>query len=138
MAMATPVYAGTPKLAGAPSHAQNYKMQNGVKVYRTMSAPQNSVEHGVKIHRLMPTPSYYSNQTGHNVRSTFDNQINMVRKRAKKEQKKAFKKGYKEGYQDGYQTAVENQRTRRPIRLRQRTRTRPRVPSNILRRRNLQ
>jgi hypothetical protein len=155
MAVALPVSADMPTLAGAPSHAQNYKSQNGVKVYRFGAAPQTSAEYGrnvrrlsslshstlengVKVHRLMQAPTFLSNQNGHSAQPFYENRILQIKKKAQKQRKKAFKKGYSEGYQDGYQTAQENQRTRRPIRLRQRIRTRPRVSQNVLDRRNLQ
>ena len=138
MVCAAPAYANSTILAGGPTHAQNYTVQNGVKVYRLSSSSQHSVEHGVQVHRLMSAPVYAADPNGYNPRSTYENKIIKIKKKAEKQRKKAFKKGYTEGYRDGYQTALENNPYRRPIRLRQRIRTRPQVSAGVLSRRNLQ
>jgi len=138
IAIAAPVYAGTPTLAGTPSHGPAYAMEKGVKIYHTSGSQRTTIEKGVKVHRLIPAPGYYFDHSGKQVRSAFDDQVKIIKKRAKKKEKKAYKKGYSEGYDDGFQAAIETQRTRRPIRLRQRIRTRPRVSNRVLRRRNLQ
>ena len=109
-----------------------------MKIYHTNATPRTTTEKGVKVHRLMPAPGYYFDHDGNQVRSAFDDQVKIIKKRAKKREKKAYKKGYSEGYDDGFQTAIETQRTRRPIRLRQRIRTRPRVSDSVLSSRNLQ
>ena len=150
MAVATPAFAGTPTLAGAPPQGQNYDVEKGVKVFRLMRSADTGANHfgnqSPLVHRAAPTSHHSNYKIENGVRvhrlmsgpSVIDDRVRRMKKKAKANRKKAFKKGYNEGYQDGYQTALENTLSyRRPIRLRQRIRTRPRVSPHVRNRRNL-